>query len=315
MTRLPPPKLLHRLALALTMSLALGSLLLLGINPTVEGETPAAGENHARTTSTLPTDLSILTISRRPLYQRYCLDYSRNLPELCPGTEHDQRFPQPGELVTFTARIANQGDLPTPHHTLHLAARRRHPDDRLAASPRCGRGAHRDLGMVMANRRSHRHPANSNPGRRGDRLQQHPRPSHRRPLPGHPRTPGLHRSLSPATQSGRFLFLSRLVTGAVYADEPTPGSRPFIPTPPTASLTVSASTSSPSPKTSRATSSSATPASTDAGPSVLRKTSVKLRPMKLKSQLRTTPASLPAASTGASSMNSPTSSASSISTN
>lgn len=54
-------------------------------------------------------DLSVQWIERRPRYQRFCLDYSRGLPELCPGTENDQRYPQPGEIVTFTAHIANQG--------------------------------------------------------------------------------------------------------------------------------------------------------------------------------------------------------------
>ncbi|MCP4166789.1 MAG: hypothetical protein GY759_12980 [Chloroflexi bacterium] len=54
-------------------------------------------------------DLSIQYISRTPRYNRYCLVYDRDIPELCPGTETDQRFPQPGEPVTFTAHIVNQG--------------------------------------------------------------------------------------------------------------------------------------------------------------------------------------------------------------
>lgn len=56
-------------------------------------------------------DLSVNYISRTPHYQRYCLDYSHNVPELCPGTEGEKRFPDPGEIVTFTAHVVNQGAL------------------------------------------------------------------------------------------------------------------------------------------------------------------------------------------------------------
>ncbi len=54
-------------------------------------------------------DLSIQYISRTPRYNRYCLIYDRDIPELCPGTETERRFPQAGEPVTFTAHIVNQG--------------------------------------------------------------------------------------------------------------------------------------------------------------------------------------------------------------
>ncbi|MCO6450942.1 MAG: hypothetical protein J5I90_09175 [Caldilineales bacterium] len=57
------------------------------------------------------TDLSIHFIERTPHYQRYCLDYEHDAPELCAGTENEKRFPDPGELVTLTARIANQGQI------------------------------------------------------------------------------------------------------------------------------------------------------------------------------------------------------------
>ena len=58
----------------------------------------------------LPPDLSLLYLSRTPRYHRYCLDYSQGAPELCAGTENEKRFPDAGEPVTLTARIANQGD-------------------------------------------------------------------------------------------------------------------------------------------------------------------------------------------------------------
>ncbi len=59
-------------------------------------------------------DLSVQWIARTPRYPRYCLDYSRGLPELCPGTANARHFPLPGETVTFTAQIANQGIITTP---------------------------------------------------------------------------------------------------------------------------------------------------------------------------------------------------------
>jgi len=60
-------------------------------------------------TATLPADLSVLFISREPRYPRYCVDYSSGVPRLCPGTEEAKRFPDPGEPVTMTAAVANQG--------------------------------------------------------------------------------------------------------------------------------------------------------------------------------------------------------------
>lgn len=59
-------------------------------------------------------DLSVQWIERTPRYHRYCVDYSRGLPELCAGTEDEQRFPEPGEIVTWTAHIANQGRVASP---------------------------------------------------------------------------------------------------------------------------------------------------------------------------------------------------------
>ncbi|MCC7354653.1 MAG: hypothetical protein IT330_12975 [Anaerolineae bacterium] len=56
-------------------------------------------------------DLSVWFISREPRYQRYCLTYPDDRPTLCPGTENAKRHPDPGEVVTFTATIANQGPL------------------------------------------------------------------------------------------------------------------------------------------------------------------------------------------------------------
>jgi hypothetical protein len=59
-------------------------------------------------------DLDVTYISRTPLYHSYCVEYPNDIPRLCPGTENDKRWPDPGEVVTFTAHIINKGTLPCP---------------------------------------------------------------------------------------------------------------------------------------------------------------------------------------------------------
>ena len=59
-------------------------------------------------------DLDVTYISRTPRYAAYCVRYDAGVPSLCPGTETQQRWPAPGEVVTFTAHIANQGTEPSP---------------------------------------------------------------------------------------------------------------------------------------------------------------------------------------------------------
>ena len=55
-------------------------------------------------------DLDVTYISRTPMYNRYQVEYtSSGEPYLVEGTEHDQRWPKQGELVTFTAHIMNKG--------------------------------------------------------------------------------------------------------------------------------------------------------------------------------------------------------------
>lgn len=56
-------------------------------------------------------DLDVLYIQRRPLYNSYCVEYPDWIPRLCPGTDSERRWPDPGEEVTFTAYIANKGTL------------------------------------------------------------------------------------------------------------------------------------------------------------------------------------------------------------
>jgi hypothetical protein len=55
-------------------------------------------------------DLDVAYISRAPLYHRYEVWYTaEGKPYLRPGTEDDQRWPDPGEIVTFTAHLVNKG--------------------------------------------------------------------------------------------------------------------------------------------------------------------------------------------------------------
>ena len=126
---------LLRLTLALSLGLALTLALLVGLdqNPVqAEPPSPPPGRYDVPPTPPVPdldfprpplaesgepaadvSDLSVHFISRTPRYDRYCLDYSHDAPELCEGTEDAKRFPDPGEQVTFTARIKNQGAIST----------------------------------------------------------------------------------------------------------------------------------------------------------------------------------------------------------
>ena len=79
--------------------------------PTPARDYPAPHLAEAGRPSTGASDLSIHFMSRTPRYKRYCLDYVNDVPQLCEGTADAKRFPDPGERVTFTALIANQGNI------------------------------------------------------------------------------------------------------------------------------------------------------------------------------------------------------------
>ncbi|MBI3963622.1 MAG: hypothetical protein HY341_01355, partial [Candidatus Kerfeldbacteria bacterium] len=75
-------------------------------------------------TSSLPVhaadrpDLDVLYVERTPRYSRYDVTAAPDgTPRLRPGTEFDQRWPNPDELVTFTAHVANYGDAASPATT------------------------------------------------------------------------------------------------------------------------------------------------------------------------------------------------------
>ena len=59
-------------------------------------------------------DLDVTFINRAPMYHAYCVQYTADypaLPYLCPGTENERRWPEPGEVVTFTAHVINKGNM------------------------------------------------------------------------------------------------------------------------------------------------------------------------------------------------------------
>ncbi len=72
------------------------------------GAIPAVAQAPAADPPALP-DLTIVTIRRTPRYPAYKVDYPAGIPTLRPGTEGDQRFPMPGEAITLTAQVKNQG--------------------------------------------------------------------------------------------------------------------------------------------------------------------------------------------------------------
>jgi sugar lactone lactonase YvrE len=65
-------------------------------------------------------DLDVTFINREPLYKAYCVMYpwdvpgQPGIPYLCPGTENDKRWPEQGEIVTFTAHVVNKGAVASP---------------------------------------------------------------------------------------------------------------------------------------------------------------------------------------------------------
>lgn len=89
---------------------------------------PLPGQNYpAQQTSVLPStndpllvdipegiDLDVTFINRTPMYHAYCVTYPAGVPLLCPGSETEKRWPEPGELVTFTAHIVNKGTVSSP---------------------------------------------------------------------------------------------------------------------------------------------------------------------------------------------------------
>ena len=65
-------------------------------------------------------DLDVTFINRTPLHHSYCVQFPADIPgqagipNLCPGTENDRRWPEPGEIVTFTAHVINKGTIGSP---------------------------------------------------------------------------------------------------------------------------------------------------------------------------------------------------------
>ncbi len=76
---------------------------------------PSVGAQPAAAlTPPVGVDLDVTFINRSPMYKMYCVQYPNGIPQLCPGTENEKRWPAPGEIVTFTAHVVNKGTLPSP---------------------------------------------------------------------------------------------------------------------------------------------------------------------------------------------------------
>jgi len=73
---------------------------------------PPSPQSQVSLTQPAGIDLDVTYISRAPLYTRYDVWYTDDgRPYLRPGTENDQRWPAPGEVVTFTVHIINKGTI------------------------------------------------------------------------------------------------------------------------------------------------------------------------------------------------------------
>jgi len=73
---------------------------------------PPRSQSQASLTKPAGIDLDVTYISRTPLYSRYDVWYTDDgKPYLRPGTENYQRWPVPGEVVTFTVHITNKGTI------------------------------------------------------------------------------------------------------------------------------------------------------------------------------------------------------------
>jgi hypothetical protein len=59
-------------------------------------------------------DIQVAWLSRAPVYAPYQVDYADGwTPTLRPGTENAKHWPDAGEPITYTARVANRGTQPT----------------------------------------------------------------------------------------------------------------------------------------------------------------------------------------------------------
>jgi hypothetical protein len=73
-----------------------------GTHEGAQQQLPPGGKPHG-------IDLDVLYIERTPKYASYAVDYRAGIPHLAEGTETAGRWPQPGELVTFSAHVTNKG--------------------------------------------------------------------------------------------------------------------------------------------------------------------------------------------------------------
>lgn len=85
-------------------------------SPTVSA-TPRLAAGPTPTPLPIPNlpDFQVAYLSRDPTYSAYAVDYPDGwTPVLRAGTENAKRWPDAGEIVTFTAHVANRGPQPAP---------------------------------------------------------------------------------------------------------------------------------------------------------------------------------------------------------
>ena len=145
----------------------------------------APGEAQMATVALLEgVDLDVTFINRTPLYKAYCVQYMYDVPDqpgrpfLCPGTENDRRWPEPGEVVTFTAHIVNKGTAASPAfgYAWHIDGAEVAHGTLPVAGP--GGRDHRDLPVALGAWPVGRRPAGA--GRAHGAFHRRPRRCHRR---------------------------------------------------------------------------------------------------------------------------------------
>ena len=154
-----------------------------------------------------------------------------------------QRFPDPEEQFTFTARVVNQGAMvASTHHERTLGSWTAGEQAAMACCPHWGREQNTTWTWNWAWRSgAYTVTLHIEEAAHGiDDCQQHTRPPHRRPLSGNVRPSLFRAGLLRLPKSGRHIFLSRLVAGAVCAIESAHDRLLFTRIRPMASPTASA---------------------------------------------------------------------------
>src|SRR5690606_27891294 len=71
---------------------------------------PVFGETVVDVRAARPADLNVGWIHRTPEYNRFRVSFSGD-QHIQPGFENEKKWPDPGEIVTYTAHVFNKGDV------------------------------------------------------------------------------------------------------------------------------------------------------------------------------------------------------------